>query len=317
MTTPRFVVFVLALAALSAAAPAAHAADEPPDAVTSAPVVTLAAALRAARAHQPALDLARGSVTTARGVADQTRGALLPQLNASASYQLGTAAYVPQPGGTTPGTTTQAPSSSYTTIQLWKGALTGSQLIYGGRRCGRRELARHGGAGRLQRAGRLLHRQGRQGSGRRRARHAGQSREAPRAGQWVRGGRHAPRDRPDTGEGRSGPPPSSSSSTRRTATRSPRRCSTRRWGSNAPSNYDLSDEELPPVAGENGAVEALIDDAKQTRPEMANLGLNLKSQELGLRSAHDMYWPNLGFSGFATESGQNPPIGCSGIWPAP
>ena len=68
-------------------------------------------------------------------------------------------------------------------------------------------------------------------------------------------------------------------------------------------DYDLSDEELPPVEGEDAQVEALIDVAKQSRPEMANLRLNLQSQELGLRSARDMYWPNLGLAGTANDSG--------------
>ena len=68
-------------------------------------------------------------------------------------------------------------------------------------------------------------------------------------------------------------------------------------------DYDFSDEEMPFVPGEDGAVESLIGDAKQSRPEMLNLRLNLKSQELGLRSARDMYWPALGFNGFVNESG--------------
>jgi outer membrane protein len=37
---------------------------------------------------------------------------------------------------------------------------------------------------------------------------------------------------------------------------------------------------------------------------MANLRLNLKSQELGLSSAHDMNWPALSLSGTAYESGK-------------
>ncbi len=36
---------------------------------------------------------------------------------------------------------------------------------------------------------------------------------------------------------------------------------------------------------------------------MASLRLNLTSQELGLRSAHDMNWPNLSLSGTVNESG--------------
>jgi outer membrane protein len=68
-------------------------------------------------------------------------------------------------------------------------------------------------------------------------------------------------------------------------------------------DYDLSDEEMPPVTGEDGDVEVLIGDAKQTRPEMASLRLTLKSQELGLRAARDQYWPALSLSGSVNDSG--------------
>ena len=124
---PLVSILALSLTFIASAAEAADGAPAAPDALTDARVVTLAEAVGAARAHQPSLDLARGNVTTARGLADQARGALLPQLNASASYQLGTAAFVPQPGGMTQNTPQQ--TSGVTTIQLWKGALTGSQLI--------------------------------------------------------------------------------------------------------------------------------------------------------------------------------------------
>ena len=45
-----------------------------PDAVASAHVLTLAEAVRAARAHQPALEMARGNLVTAVGLAEQSPG---------------------------------------------------------------------------------------------------------------------------------------------------------------------------------------------------------------------------------------------------
>ena len=68
-------------------------------------------------------------------------------------------------------------------------------------------------------------------------------------------------------------------------------------------DYDLADDELPAVDGEESPVETLVDDAKHGRPEMANLRLNLQSQQLGLRSTRDMNWPQLSLSGSANESG--------------
>ena len=124
---------VLALVTiLFGAGSATLAADEAgaaPDALANAPVVTLAEALRAARAHQPALDLARGNATNAHGVADQARGALLPQLSGTVSYKRGTSNFVPQPGGTTLGTV-PALTSSLTTFPQWFAGLNASQLVY-------------------------------------------------------------------------------------------------------------------------------------------------------------------------------------------
>jgi outer membrane protein len=68
-------------------------------------------------------------------------------------------------------------------------------------------------------------------------------------------------------------------------------------------DYDLSDEEFPPVEGEEGVVENLVDEAKHKRPEMLNLRLNMQSQDLSLRTAHDMIWPSLGLSGNINDSG--------------
>jgi outer membrane protein TolC len=93
-----------------------------PDAVASAHVLTLAEAVRAARAHQPALEMARGNLVTAVGLAEQSRAALLPQLNGSASYTRATSNFVPQPGGMTPAA--QQGSSSFATDPLWKVGLS-------------------------------------------------------------------------------------------------------------------------------------------------------------------------------------------------
>ena len=67
------------LAAALAARPAA-----------AAEVLTLDQALRTARAHQPALDLARGALINAEGQADTARAPLLPQLNGAGTYSRGT-----------------------------------------------------------------------------------------------------------------------------------------------------------------------------------------------------------------------------------
>ena len=120
---------VLFTAGAARAADPSDATGPAPDTIARAPLVTLAEALRAARAHQPSLDLARGNAINAHGLADQARGALLPQLNGTVSYKRGTSNFVPQPGGMTPGMV-PAVNSSLTTFPQWFAGLNASQLVY-------------------------------------------------------------------------------------------------------------------------------------------------------------------------------------------
>jgi outer membrane protein len=294
------------LAAL--AAPAARAAEAPPDAVAAARVVTLAEALRASREHQPTLDLARGNSVTARGVADQARGALLPQLSAVGNYQIGTTAFVPQPGGAS------TPSASKGgTIQTWKAALNASQLVYDfGETINRWKAARaaadavdaslHTTEAQVDYNARVAFFTARAAKdlvGVARDTLANQEKHLAQVQGFVDVGTHPAIDLSQAKADRATAELQLINAENSYATA--RAMLNQAMGVERSIDYDLSDEELPPVAGEDGSVEALVDDAKQKRPEMANLRLNLKSQELGLRSANDMYWPNLALNGVASE----------------
>ena len=87
------------------------------------------AALHAGMDERNVRNLARGNAINARGLADQARGALLPQLSGTVSYKRGTSNFVPQPGGTTLGTV-PAVTSSLTTFPQWFAGLNASQLVY-------------------------------------------------------------------------------------------------------------------------------------------------------------------------------------------
>jgi outer membrane protein len=314
MRTPPFVLLALALASLSfAAAPAARAADEPPDAVTNAPVVTLADALRAARAHQPTLDLARGNVTTARGLADQSRGALLPQLSGALSYTRATSNFVPQPGGTVPGGVQAA--SSFATDPLWVARLSASQLVYDfGESINRWKSARVA----ADAADESLHTTEEQVSynarvafftaraakdlvGVARDTLANQEKHLTQVQGFVEVGTHPEIDLTQAKADRATAQLQVINAENNYAVA--KAMLNQAMGVERSVDYDLSDEEEPPVIGEDGDVEGLIGDAKQARPEMVTLRLNLRSQELGLRSARDMYWPALSLSGSANDSG--------------
>jgi len=55
--------------------------------------------------------------------------------------------------------------------------------------------------------------------------------------------------------------------------------------------FTLSDAELPPVAGEDGPAEALVDHALHGRPELANVVNQRRAQELTVRSIKGAYGP--------------------------
>jgi outer membrane protein len=310
---PFLSILALSLTFVASVAEAAEAAPALPDVVASAPVVTLAEALRAARAHQPVLDLARGNSTTARGLADQTRGGLLPQLSAIASYTRATSNFVPQPGGTVPNGT-QA-STSFATNPLWRLGVNASQLVYDfGETINRWKASRvaadavdeslHVSEALVDYNARVAFFTARAAKdlvGVARDTLANQEKHLAQVQGFVEVGTHPEIDL------------SQARADRATAQLQvinaensysvARAMLNQAMGVERSVDYDLSNEEFPAVDGEDGQVEVLIDDAKGKRPEMANLRLNLKSQELGLRSAHDMYWPNLGLSGSANESG--------------
>jgi len=298
----------LAIALLVLAAPAARAAEALADPVATARVVTLAEALRAARLHQPALDLARGNSINARGQAEQARSALLPQLNAVGTFQVGTTAFVPQPGGAS-----EASASKGGTIETWKAALNANQLVYDfGETINRWKAARasadavdasfHTTAAQVDynaRSAFFAARAAKDMVGVARDTLANQEKHLAQVQGFVDVGTHPPIDLTQAKADRATAQLQLINAENTYATA--RAMLNQAMGVERSIDYDLSYEELPAVEGEDGPVESLVDDAKLRRPEMASLRLNLKSQELWLRSAHDMYWPNLALNGTASE----------------
>ncbi len=299
-----------------AAVGSARAADENarPDAVATAKVLTLAEALRAAHAHQPTLELARGGLTTNAGLADQARASLLPQLNGTASYTRATSNFVPQPGGTVPNSN-QAASSSFATTPLWRVGLSASQLIYDfGERINRWKAARLA----ADAAGESIHvteaqvaynarvafftaRADKDLVGVARETLANQEKHLKQVQGYVEVGTHPAIDLSQARADRATAQLQLINAENAYAVA--RAVLNQAMGVERSIDYDLSDEDFTAVEDEEGNVEALVDEAKHLRPEMQNLRLATQSQELSLRSAHDMIWPNLGVSGSVNESG--------------
>ncbi|HXJ23199.1 MAG TPA: TolC family protein [Polyangia bacterium] len=302
---------------LAAAAGGARAADSAaPDVVATAPLLTLAEAVRAARAHHPALGLARGNAFTAWGNANQARSALLPNVNGAASYQRGTSNYVSQPGGMVPGMNAQPTVSSASTVPLWRFAVTGNQLVYDfGESINRWKAADvaadaadesvHVTESQVVYNARIAFFTARADKDLvavARDTLANQEKHLAQVQGFVEVGTHPAIDLSQARADRATAQLQLINTENNYAVA--RAVLNQAMGVERSVDYDLSDDALPPIEGEEGVVEMLIDEAKQARPEMANLRLNLKSQELGLRSAHDMNWPALSLAGTAYESGK-------------
>lgn len=285
-----------------------------PDAIASAQVLTLGEALRAAHAHQPTLEIARGALTANTGLADQARSSLLPQLNGTASYTRATSNFVPQPGGTVPNGS-QAASSSFATTPLWRVGLSASQLIYDfGESINRWKAARtaadaasesiHVAEAQVAYNARVAFFTARADKdlvGVARETLANQEKHLAQVKGFVEVGTHPAIDLTQARADRATAQLQLINAENAYAVA--RAVLNQAMGVERSIDYDLSDEELPPVEGEDGKVETLVDEAKHLRPEMVNLRLSTQSQELTLRSAHDMIWPNLGLSGSVNESG--------------
>ena len=301
--------------ALDGAARAENAENRPiPDAVSTTQVLTLAEALRAARAHQPTLELARGTLVTVEGLANQNRASLLPQLSGTASYTRATSNFVPQPGGTVPNGS-QAASSSFATTPLWRVGLSANQLIYDfGETINRWKSARVAADAAAEsvhiteaqvdynaRVAFFTARADKDLVGVARDTLANQEKHLGQVQGYVEVGTHPEIDLTQARADRAIAQLQLINA--ENAYSVAKAVLNQAMGVERSIEYDLSDEELPPVLGEDGNVETLVDEAKHLRPEMVNLRLNSRSQELGLRSAHDMIWPNLGANGSVNESG--------------
>jgi outer membrane protein len=303
----------------AAASPPEAPAGDAPDPAASVRVLTLAVALQAARAHQPSHLQALGNLINARGQADQARGALLPQLNGSASYTRATNNFVFTPGGmvqvqqgmqaTTP------PPPTFATRPLWRFAVTASQLVYDfGESINRWRAAAVAADAQAEsvrttdaqitynvrfnfftaRAAKDLALVARETL-------ANQQRHLDQVTTLVKVGNRPEIDlsqaRADRANAQLGVINAENAYAVAKATLN------QVMGIERSIDYDLSDEELPPVDVEGQAIDPLVDEARRMRPEMANLRLNYKSQELSLRSAKDMVWPALTLNGSANESG--------------
>ncbi len=72
-------------------------------------------------------------------------------------------------------------------------------------------------------------------------------------------------------------------------------------GVSGDTNYDLGDEKLQPLDGEEEPVETLVQKAVEARPELASLARTAEAQERTLRAVRGGYGPTIAASGSVNE----------------
>ncbi len=76
-------------------------------------------------------------------------------------------------------------------------------------------------------------------------------------------------------------------------------------GVETPTDYDVSDESLPPLDVEDLPVEAQVNEAVKTRPEIVSFDQQVRAQQLALKGTVGAYGPSIGVSTGLTDAGSD------------
>src|SRR5439155_23629982 len=60
-----------------------------------------------------------------------------------------------------------------------------------------------------------------------------------------------------------------------------------------PTDYEIADTQMPPVAGEDAPLEPLLEEANRARPEVQSLEDQVRADQLTIRSIDGQYGPAL------------------------
>jgi outer membrane protein len=276
-------------------------------------VLTLAEAVRSARQHQPQLLQAQAVTRAAGARSDQARSGLLPQLTGSASYSRETANFTSRPGLTT---STGRSSSSFDTVNFWSFGATLSQLIYDfGQTSGRWRAAQAAAEAQQDSEHATLiqvtlgaqtafftARAAKDLVGVARDNLANQEAHLRQIEGFVRAG-----TRPDidlaqarTDRANAAVQLINAQNTYETAKAQLNQA----MGVEAPTDYEVASDTLPPVDGEERTLDPLLEEALGRRADYAALEKQARAQELTLRSVKGGYGPALGVSTGITDAGQ-------------
>jgi outer membrane protein len=275
--------------------------------------LTLEAALQQARERQPTLRQARAQSDLLEARVGQARAGLFPQVDATAGYRGTTANVTPRPGFTPSGATPEDPT--FDLFNFYNFGLSARQLVYDfGQtpKAGRAARARADAQRETERASLAqVEEDVRVAFFQARAAHAlidvasetlaNYERHLAQIEGFVKAGARAEIDlaqaRTDRANARVDLIVAENAYVAGKARLN------RAIGIEADTRYDVSDQSLPPIDGEDDELDALYRRAVENRPELAALASEVRAQELQLDSERGGHWPRLNAVTELTEAG--------------
>ncbi len=295
----------------------------------AAPVLTLDEVVRVAREHQPQLRQAQFGTRAAQARADEARAPLLPQVTATAGYLRTTANFAGRPGsvpqtstggsggtGGTGGTGAAPATSAFDTFNFYTTGLTVNQLLWDFNQTLDRYRAASAQAQATEESEHaitlqiLLNARGAFFDAR--AQRAlfivardtllNQRRHLEQTQGFVEAGT---RPQIDLAQARSDTANAEVNQINASNTfESAKAALNQAMGVEGPTDYDISDDSLPALPGEDQALEVLLLEAQKARPELASLAAQLRADLLVVHSIEGAYWPALGASAGFTQGGK-------------
>lgn len=279
-------------------------------------VLTLQAALVTAMAHHPDLRQAHAGTEAVRARADATRAPLLPQVSANSSYQVRTANVAPQPGALP--SQFASKSNSLTLAPFLTIGVNASMLLYDfGQTSQRYAAARSTAAAAVDseratqvrvaatvrsvwyaaQANQALYRVAQDAL-------ANQDKHLQQIQAFVEVGRRPPIDLAQAKADRSNA--QVQVITAQTNALQAKAQLVQAMGLDETADFDLADEAVAPVQGEDLKSSALLDEAVKFRPEIAQVQHQVEAQERTVASIRGAYAPAIVATTGLTDAGTGP-----------
>lgn len=287
----------------------------PPPIVTSSRVLSLHDAVQTARGSQPQLWQARANTAVAQARADEARAPILPQLTGTASYQRATANFVLRPGSVPSSIMTGTQTTTFDTFNFFSFGLQLSQYIWDFGQTTNRWQAAKVNVDALRSTERVSTIQVLLGVrtayfgaraqkaliGVARDNLTNQERHLQQVQGFVTVG-----TRPEIDLAQARTDRANAQVQLITAVNNyeiAKAQLNQAMGVEQGTDYDVQDESLAPIAGEEDAPEALLDEAVRARPDLATIERQIAAQKLIVKANKGGYGPALNANMGLTDSG--------------